>query len=184
MSYVEAVHNATFALYFSYERHREPLAVRETPRGIVLVRARLPDDLDDTPSYARVEVGLDRAEEAGEYAPAEVAAFLADGATGDGHWIEAMAFATHFDWPDIAEVIATSDGDHDADPWLGLFRLRDGRFGRLSAGCAYSGWDVWGGGDSAVADSMEELVTLCMSPDERDRLRETAIARGYAATLW
>jgi hypothetical protein len=46
-----------------------------------------------------------------------------------------------FNIEDVVEVIASEDGEHDGDNWLGVFRLRDGRFGMVSAGCDYSGWD-------------------------------------------
>lgn len=42
---------------------------------------------------------------------------------------------------DVAEVIAVADGENDGENWLGVFRLRDGRFAFVTAGCDYTGWD-------------------------------------------
>lgn len=41
---------------------------------------------------------------------------------------------------DVAEVIASVDGENDGDEWVGVFRLHDGRFVTVTAGCDYTGW--------------------------------------------
>jgi len=41
---------------------------------------------------------------------------------------------------DVEEILYIDDGFNDGDDWIGVFRLRDGRFARLSAWCDYSGW--------------------------------------------
>jgi hypothetical protein len=41
---------------------------------------------------------------------------------------------------DVLKAIAV-DGENDGDRWLGVFELRDGRFGCLRAGCDFTGWD-------------------------------------------
>jgi hypothetical protein len=48
---------------------------------------------------------------------------------------------TGFTRSDVAEVIATDDGENDGPEWLGVFLLRDGRYAVLRAGCDYTGWD-------------------------------------------
>jgi hypothetical protein len=45
-----------------------------------------------------------------------------------------------FAMEDVAEVIASADGDNDGPAWIGFFRLKDGRFATLSAWCDYTGW--------------------------------------------
>jgi len=40
----------------------------------------------------------------------------------------------------VVEIIATSDGENDEADWIGVFRLADGRYACLEAGCDYSGW--------------------------------------------
>ncbi len=42
---------------------------------------------------------------------------------------------------DVAEIIATDDGENDGPPWVGLFLLTDGRYLAVEAGCDYTGWD-------------------------------------------
>jgi hypothetical protein len=41
---------------------------------------------------------------------------------------------------DVAEVIATANGENDGASWVGAFRLRDGRFAFVEASCDYTGW--------------------------------------------
>lgn len=41
---------------------------------------------------------------------------------------------------DVAEIIAMDDGCNDGPDWIGVFRLNDGRFAFVSAGCDYTGW--------------------------------------------
>lgn len=42
---------------------------------------------------------------------------------------------------DVAEIIAAVNGERDEKSWVGVFRLRDGRFLAASGGCDYTGWD-------------------------------------------
>jgi hypothetical protein len=47
----------------------------------------------------------------------------------------------HFTRADVAEIIGMADGANDGPNWIGAFRLKDGRFAFVSAGCDYTGWD-------------------------------------------
>lgn len=42
---------------------------------------------------------------------------------------------------DVVEIIAAVNGENDGPDWLGLFRLRDGRYLIAQGGCDYTGWD-------------------------------------------
>ncbi len=42
---------------------------------------------------------------------------------------------------DVAEVLATVNGENDGDDWVGVFKLNDGRFLLAYGGCDYTGWD-------------------------------------------
>lgn len=42
---------------------------------------------------------------------------------------------------DVAEIIAAVNGENDGSEWLGVFRLKDGRFLMASGSCDYTGWD-------------------------------------------
>lgn len=71
---------------------------------------------------------------------------------------------------DVARIVAISDGENDERDWIGAFELKDGRFGFVRAGCDFTGWDCQAGGDAEVAASIEDLVQLAMSDEERSRL--------------
>jgi len=42
---------------------------------------------------------------------------------------------------DVEAIIAIEDGENDGPEWLGLFKMKDGRYLALEAGCDYTGWD-------------------------------------------
>jgi len=42
---------------------------------------------------------------------------------------------------DVVQILAMSDGANDESSWMGLFRLKDGRYAYAEAGCDYTGWD-------------------------------------------
>lgn len=49
--------------------------------------------------------------------------------------------AAPFARADVKRVIAADEGENDADSWVCLVELWDGRYGYLEAGCDYTGWD-------------------------------------------
>jgi hypothetical protein len=71
---------------------------------------------------------------------------------------------------DVARIIAISDGVNDECDWIGLFELRDGRFGFVRGGCDYTGWDCRAWGDAEVGASADDLIRLAMNDEERVRL--------------
>jgi hypothetical protein len=42
---------------------------------------------------------------------------------------------------DVDSILAMVLGVPDGDSWVGVFKLKDGRFASLEAGCDYTGWD-------------------------------------------
>ena len=72
---------------------------------------------------------------------------------------------------DVEEVVAADAGENDERDWVAVLRLTDGRFVFMSAGCDFTGWDCQAGGRSLVGDSMESLMQLGMTADERERLK-------------
>ena len=40
----------------------------------------------------------------------------------------------------VCEVIAAQEGENDAAPWVGLFKLETGKYLGLTAWCDYTGW--------------------------------------------
>ena len=75
-----------------------------------------------------------------------------------------------FTFDDVAEVIARDDGENDGPDWIAVFRLRDGRFAFLSAGCDYTGWDCQASGSTWFAASLDALVQWGLTDDARGRL--------------
>jgi hypothetical protein len=41
---------------------------------------------------------------------------------------------------DVEHVVATAEGEGDGESWVGIFRLRDGRYAYVTAWCDYTGW--------------------------------------------
>lgn len=71
---------------------------------------------------------------------------------------------------DVAEVLAISNGENDGPDWVGVFRMRDGRFLTVRAGCDYTGWGCQEIGSSDVADNIEDALTFGLTEEERNRL--------------
>lgn len=80
------------------------------------------------------------------------------------------ADSTPFQRVDVAEVIATADGANDEAAWLGVFRLKDGRFAFLSASCDYTGWDCQSSGHAIVSHSIDHLIQFGLGEEDRARL--------------
>ena len=75
-----------------------------------------------------------------------------------------------FTFDDVAEVIACDDGENDGPDWIAVFRLHDGRFAFLSAGCDYTGWGCQESGRTWFASSLDALVQWGLTDDARGRL--------------
>ncbi len=84
-------------------------------------------------------------------------------------WREAFSFAP-FSIEDVEEVLYAEEGWNDGDPWTGVFKLKDGRFGYVDAWCDYTGWDCQSGGDGAIRDSFEDLQRWELTSKIRRRL--------------
>ena len=95
-------------------------------------------------------------------------------------WQEAFGFAD-FDREDVVEIIAIDEGQNDEAPWVGIFKLSSGRFGFLKAGCDYTGWDCQCNGHSEQDDSLENLISMKMGKDDRERLGVQIPADGFLA---
>lgn len=71
---------------------------------------------------------------------------------------------------EVAEVIAHSPGEHDAQNWLLVGRLDNGLYFFLDAGCDYTGWDCQSSGTATVSTSLDTLVAFALDDEQRDRL--------------
>ena len=88
----------------------------------------------------------------------------------DYNWDNAFGYAP-FSREDVAEIIAYEEGQNDGDSWVGVFKLKDGRFGYVDAWCDYTGWDCQAGGDGEVSDTLEHLVRFELTSKNRRRLK-------------
>lgn len=70
---------------------------------------------------------------------------------------------------DIEDVIAVRDGENDGEEWLGLFKMKDGRFLYVFAGCDYTGWDCQSDGGSEWTSTLAEAIAA-MPEKSRTRL--------------
>ena len=70
-------------------------------------------------------------------------------------WQEAMKYA-NFTFQDIQEIIKAKEGENDGKDWKLLVKLKSGKFGWLSAGCDYSGWDCQADGESGICETQQE----------------------------
>jgi len=87
----------------------------------------------------------------------------------DYDWFEAFGYAP-FAITDVAEVLHAVDGERDEDNWTGIFRLKDGRVGYLTAGCDYTGWDCRAGGNGDTRATLDEVIRELCTDDDRKRL--------------
>jgi hypothetical protein len=84
-------------------------------------------------------------------------------------WKEAFGFAD-FALDDVAAILKESEGENDGDSWLAVGVLKNGTFFFLSAWCDYTGWDCQSGGQSEIADTLDNLIRWRMGDADRARL--------------
>ena len=68
---------------------------------------------------------------------------------------------------DIAEVVHWYEGENDGDSWMGVLRMKDGRWCYIESWCDYTGFDCQGGGESFYASSEAELAFGCLTQEAR-----------------
>lgn len=70
----------------------------------------------------------------------------------------------------MAYIIAAVNGANDESDWLGVFRLKDGRYAVCSGGCDYTGWDCHAGNYMLVAENFPDVLQFGLSDPEAERL--------------
>jgi hypothetical protein len=60
-----------------------------------------------------------------------------------------------FDFSDIEEVVLIEEGDNDGPDWVGVFKLNNGSFGVVRAGCDYTGWGCQESGGSDLYETKD-----------------------------
>lgn len=83
---------------------------------------------------------------------------------------ESTASPMAFERGDVAEVIASADGENDESSWIGVFRLTDGRFAFVEAGCDFTGWGCQDGGRAVVGSTLAEVTRFGCGDEDRERL--------------
>lgn len=68
---------------------------------------------------------------------------------------------------DVAEIICSRDGENDGESWIGVFRLKDGRYLFAEGGCDYTGWDCQASNSLTVAGNLRDLIVMGLSSDAR-----------------
>lgn len=71
---------------------------------------------------------------------------------------------------DVAKVVAAEDGANDGPEWVGLFKMRDGKWLAVRAGCDYTGWGCVESGSSDYADTKADAIAFGLTEEERTRL--------------
>ena len=70
-------------------------------------------------------------------------------------WQEAMNYAK-FEFKDIQDIISAEEGENEGNNWKLIVKLKNEKYGWLSAGCDNSGWGCQAGGKSGIAETFEE----------------------------
>ena len=47
----------------------------------------------------------------------------------------------HPEWDEVERVVASEEGEHDAESWVAVLAYKDGRYAYLEGWCDYTGWD-------------------------------------------
>jgi len=74
-------------------------------------------------------------------------------------------------YEDVETVLASCNGESDGDDWIALFRLRDGRYAFLSAGCDRTGWECQAGGSIIFAPSYSSAFRFALTEEARGRMK-------------
>lgn len=75
-----------------------------------------------------------------------------------------------FDQKDIIEIMAKAEGSNDGDNWVAVFKLTGDRFGYLSSGCDYTGWGCQDWGTMGFRTTLNEVVRMLCTEEDRERL--------------
>lgn len=88
---------------------------------------------------------------------------------------------------EIAEILFAHDGAHDyEEDWQLLFRMKDGRYCHVWAGCCYTGFSASGSVDCFIHENLDYLVSYGITWEQRFRyffsrnIRETVRAKLHA----
>lgn len=83
----------------------------------------------------------------------------------------------------VAKILAMEEGENEGQNWIGVFRLKDGRYITVNSGCDYTGWDCQASGDIMVAATLEDAVRYGLDDEERERLGVQLKSQGAVLSL-
>ena len=67
-------------------------------------------------------------------------------------------------------VIAAVNGENEYSHWIGVFKLKDGRFLIANGQCDYTGWDCRAGNTLQVGRTLSDVLQYGLTRDELLRL--------------
>lgn len=68
---------------------------------------------------------------------------------------------------DVGEFVHWHEGINEQENWMGVLRMKDGRWCYIESWCDYTGFDCQGGGEAFYASSEDELVRNCLTAEAR-----------------
>lgn len=71
---------------------------------------------------------------------------------------------------DVTEIIAAVNGDNEGPDWIGVFRLKDGRYLVAQGGCDYTGWDCQASNSMHVGATLDDVLQYGLGVTEFERL--------------
>lgn len=82
---------------------------------------------------------------------------------------------------DIANIHAEVPGHNDEDNWFWIIELKNeregGKFVITSAWCDFTGWDCQSGGDSQIAQSLEDAAMLAPKEEYGREIQRNLLAQ-------
>ena len=80
---------------------------------------------------------------------------------------------------DVVEVVCAANGENDGAAWIGVFKLRDGRYVVAEGSCDYTGWDCQAGNSLQVAGSLDDAIQYGLQREDRIRLDAPLLPPGF-----
>src|SRR5262245_40809954 len=71
---------------------------------------------------------------------------------------------------DVSGILAAVNGENDEDEWIGVFKLKDGRYLIASGSCDYTGWDCRAGNSLQVARTLDDVLQYGLTDRQKERL--------------
>lgn len=100
-----------------------------------------------------------------------------------GDWEYVFNYTKGYKTTDVAQVIAALNGYNDGECWVGIFLMNDGVFLYVTAWCDFTGWGCQEGGTCNTASTLQEIINMSCTQDDRIRLGLPLNPDGNTVTL-